>query len=50
MKEHKHDWHFVKIYYKEITSVLIGKSPEQRYATFICSECGLLKEVEVKNG
>lgn len=41
----KHQWHFVRIYYK---SPFEKPFTESRCASFICSECGLLKELEVK--
>ncbi len=44
MKKHKHNFQFVRIYFK---SRFQEPFKELRVATFIC-ECGLLKEVEVK--
>jgi hypothetical protein len=46
--KHKHDWHFLRVYFKYPFSVFSGKQIEKRYATFHCSECGTLKEIEVK--
>lgn len=44
--KHKHTWHFIRIYWKSPLKVF-GLDQDKRYATFICSECGLLKEMEV---
>lgn len=44
MKKHKHDWKFVKIYYKSFDII---PGTDTRSATFIC-HCGLMKEVQVR--
>lgn len=40
--KHKHIWHFLRIYYKQIFPYT-----DKRFASFIC-DCGLIKEVEVR--
>ena len=44
--KHKHNFHFVRIYFKNIFN--LDKLIDKRYATFIW-DCGYMKEVEVKN-